>query len=208
MSISSGVLPVTALAIGLLLVANDIPAQDMQGPHGLGLPATDEEIRAWDIDVDPNGAGLPPGRGTVGTGARIFAAKCASCHGPTGSEGPNDRLVGGRGTLGTDRPIKTVGSFWPHATTLYDHIYRAMPYTAPQSLTPEEVYSVVAWLLFRNGIVAEDAVMDAKTLPAVRMPNRDGFVPDPRPDVDRGTQGRARIPGIPSRGLSLWLEHR
>jgi cytochrome c len=93
------------------------------------------------------------------------------------------RLVGGRGTLATSDPIKTVGSYWPYATTLYDYIYRAMPFTAPQSLTPEEVYSVVAWLLYQNGIVAEDAVMDTRTLPAVRMPNRNGFVPNPRLNV-------------------------
>ncbi len=96
-----------------------------------------------------------------------------------------DRLVGGQGTLKKDYPIKTVGSYWPYATTLYDYIRRAMPFTAPQSLTPDEVYSVVAWLLYQNGIIPEDAVMDARTLPAVRMPNRDGFVPDPRPDVKK-----------------------
>lgn len=95
------------------------------------------------------------------------------------------RLVGGQGTLATGTPVKTVGSYWPYATTLYDYIHRAMPFTAPQSLTPEEVYSLVAWLLYRNGIVKEDAVMDARTLPAVRMPNRNGFVPDQRPDIPK-----------------------
>jgi len=94
-----------------------------------------------------------------------------------------DRLVGGRQTLATASPLKTVGSYWPYATTLYDYIHRAMPLDAPQSLTAEEVYAVTAWLLHQNGIVAEDAVMDARTLPAVEMPNRHGFVPDPRPDV-------------------------
>jgi cytochrome c len=118
-------------------------------------------------------------------GAQLYAKKCAGCHGPTGVEGPMVPLVGGRGTLATPEPVKTVGSYWPQATTLYDYIYRAMPYTAPQSLTPDEVYSLVAWLLFRNGIVPERAIMDARTLPAVQMPNRLGFVPDPRPDVPK-----------------------
>ncbi len=197
-----------AIVVGLVMVGNEVPAQDAPGPYGLGFPATEEEIRAWDIDVSPNGEGLPPGRGTVKQGAAVYAAKCAACHGATGTEGPKDRLVGGQDTLATDQPVKTIGSFWPYATTLYDYIYRTMPYTAPQSLTPEEVYSIVAWLLFQNGIVVEDAVMDATTLPAVRMPNRDGFVSDPRPDVERRERGHSLIPGIPSRGLALWLEHR
>jgi len=153
--------------------------------YGLGRPATEAEMKAWNIDVSPTGEGLPPGRGTVKEGARVYAAKCAACHGPTSVEGPNDRLVGGQGTLRTAQPLKTVGSFWPYATILYDYIYRAMPYTAPQSLTPDEVYSVVAWILYHNGIIPQDAVMDASTLPAVQMPNRHGFVPDPRPDVTK-----------------------
>jgi mono/diheme cytochrome c family protein len=151
--------------------------------YGLGQPATDSQIRAWDIDIGPAGQGLPPGRGTVTLGAEVYAKKCASCHGRTGVEGPADRLVGGQGTLRGQEPMKTVGSYWPYATTLYDYIYRAMPFTAPQSLTAEEVYSLVAWILARNGIVTDDAVMDAATLPKVIMPNRDGFIPDPRPDV-------------------------
>lgn len=164
--------------------ADSGPAQGPAG-NGLGQPATEAEIRAWNIDVSPNGEGLPRGRGTVQQGRQVFTQKCAKCHGQTGVEGPMDRLVGGQGTLSTAQPIKTVGSFWPYATTLYDYIYRTMPFTAPQSLTPDEVYAVVAWLLYQNGIIPEDAVMDARTLPAVRMPNRDGFVPDPRPDVSR-----------------------
>ena len=210
MSTSSHAWASKALAMGLafVLAGAEVSAQDSRDPHGLGRPAAGEEISAWNIDIAPNGEGLPPGRGTVGEGARVFAAKCASCHGPTAKEGPYDRLVGGHGTLATNQPVKTVGSFWPYATTLYDYIHRAMPFTAPQSLTPDEVYAVVAWLLFQNGIVAEEAVMDAKTLPAVRMPNRDGFVPDPRPDVEG--RGREHIPvvDIPSRGLASWLEHR
>ncbi len=101
------------------------------------------------------------------------------CHGPSGLEGPKDRLVGGQGTLNTPKPIKTVGSYWPYAPTLYDYLHRAMPFYAPQSLTSDEIYSVIAWLLFKNGIVPEDAVIDARTLSLVQMPNRNGFVPDP-----------------------------
>jgi len=160
-------------------------AQEKPANYGLGRTATEAEINKWNIDVSPSGDGLPQGQGTVKNGAKVYAKKCAACHGPTGVEGPMVPLVGGRGTLATPEPVKTVGSYWPEATTLYDYIYRAMPYTAPQSLTPDEVYSLIAWLLFRNGIVPERAVMDARTLPAVRMPNRLGFVPDPRPDVPK-----------------------
>ena len=156
--------------------------EDGEG-YGLGRAATDEEIRAWNIDVSPTGEGLPPGQGTAKQGAQVFAAKCAMCHGPTGKEGPKDRLVGGQGTLTTGKPIKTIGSYWPYATTLYDFINRAMPFNAPGSLNPDEIYSVIAWLLFQNGIVKDDAVIDARTLPQIQMPNRNGFIPDPRPDV-------------------------
>ncbi len=159
--------------------------QDQPAQFGFGHPATETEIQAWNIDVAPTGEGLPPGRGTPLEGAKIFAKKCVGCHGPTGKEGPMDRLVGGKDTLTTEQPIKTVGSYWPYATTLYDFIHRAMPYYAPQSLTPDEVYALVAWILHQNGIIPADAVMDPTTLPAVQMPNRDGFVPDPRPDVSK-----------------------
>lgn len=151
--------------------------------YGFGRAANDGEVQNWNIDVSPSGEGLPPGRGTVRQGAAIFVAKCAACHGATGTEGPKDRLVGGRNTLATEKPIRTVGSYWPYATTLYDYIHRAMPFNAPQSLSPDEIYSVIAWLLFQNGIVEEGMVIDAKSLPAIAMPNRAGFVSDPRPDV-------------------------
>lgn len=170
------------LALGLFLMPIGISTAE-ESRYGFGQPATEVDITAWDIDVAPNGVGLPHGRGTVQQGATLYAAKCAACHGPTGTEGPKDRLVGGQGSLATEHPIKTIGSYWPYATTLYDYIFRAMPFTAPQSLTPDEVYSLVAWLLYQNGIIEKDEVMDARTLPTIRMPNRDGFVADPRPDV-------------------------
>lgn len=150
---------------------------------GLGTPPDAALLRAWDIDASPNGAGLPSGSGGVSDGRRIYAARCAACHGNEGQGKPMDRLAGGRGSLASAQPIKTVGSFWPYATTLFDYVRRAMPFDSPQSLTPDEVYAVSAFVLFLNGIVDENAVMDAATLSAVSMPNRDGFVADPRPDV-------------------------
>jgi cytochrome c len=168
---------------GLTLLIGGIAVAEEPLLYGFGRPATAAEIAAWNIDIDPTGAGLPPGRGTVQQGAVLYASKCAACHGSTGTEGPKDRLVGGQGSLATPNPIKTIGSYWPYATTLYDYINRAMPLNAPQSLTPDEIYSVVAWLLHQNGIILADAVIDAQTLPAMKMPNRAGFVSDPRPDV-------------------------
>ena len=177
---------ILVVGLGLGLIASpslNARAQDTSSELGLGRPASESQIRAWDIEVTPSGDGLPPGQGTTKEGADVYAAKCASCHGETGVEGPRNRLVGGQGTLGTAHPIKTVGSYWPYATTLYDYIYRAMPLTAPQSLNPNEVYAVTAWILFRNGVIPKETVLSKKTLPLVRMPNRLGFVPDPRPDV-------------------------
>src|SRR2546425_11558166 len=115
-------------------------AEESGGSYGLGRTATDEEIRAWNIDVSPTGEGLPPGQGTAKQGAQVFAAKCAMCHGPTGKEGPKDRLVGGQGTLTTGKPIKTIGRCWAHATTPYDFINRALPFNGPGSLNPDENY--------------------------------------------------------------------
>ena len=180
---SKRVLP--GLLIGLM-IGCALPgrsADDQPAGYGIGNPVSESETRRWNIDVPPSGEGLPPGRGTVNQGAIVFSAKCAKCHGATGVEGPMDRLVGGRESLSTEKPVKTIGSFWPYATTLYDYINRAMPFDAPQSLTPDEVYSVIAWLLYQNGIISEESIVDANTLPLVQMPNRHGFVPDPRPDV-------------------------
>jgi S-disulfanyl-L-cysteine oxidoreductase SoxD len=152
---------------------------------GIGRPATAAEIRAWNIDVNASGDGLPAGRGTVAEGARVYAAQCASCHGARG-EGvaPFPRLVGGDssnfGFGSNPKLVKTVGNYWPYATTLFDYVNRAMPFGAPGTLTANEVYGVVAWILAENGIVPATAIIDARTLPAVRMPARDRFVPDDR----------------------------
>ncbi len=162
---------------GLLLAA---PAAAQQGPLGLGTPASPAEIADWDIDASPDGAGLPPGRGSVAEGAVIYAARCAACHGPRGTEGaiaPALRLAGGIGSLATPRPVVTVGSYWPYATTLFDYTRRAMPFDAPQSLTPDQLYAVTAHVLHLNGLLPADAVLDAESLPRIRMPNRDGFRP-------------------------------
>jgi len=147
----------------------------------IGKPVSDADLSAWNIDIAPDGRGLPPGSGDVAMGAHIFADKCAACHGAKGEGLIGDQLIGGRGTLASANPKRTVGSYWPYATTLFDYIRRAMPYNAPQSLSADEVYAVSAWILNRNGIVPDDARLDAHSLAAVRMPNRDGFVPDPRP---------------------------
>jgi mono/diheme cytochrome c family protein len=142
----------------------------------LGRVATPDEIAGWDISIDPSGAGLPAGSGNARQGAATFAAKCAACHGEAGGGKPNDQLVGGQGTIATDKPVKTVGSYWPYATTLFDYIRRAMPMPQSKSLHDEEVYALVAYILAQNKIIGEDDAMDAHTLPRVRMPNREGFV--------------------------------
>jgi cytochrome c len=161
----------------------NLAATAAAAPYGLGQPASARAIAAWDIDVSADGTGLPPGRGSVAAGQAIYAAQCAACHGAKGEGKPADALVGGQGSLASDRPLKTIGSFWPYATTVYDFIRRAMPYNAPQSLAPDEVYAVTAYLLHLNGIVPVDTVLDAQNLARVRMPNRLGFVADQRPDT-------------------------
>jgi len=151
---------------------------------GIGRAASPTEISGWDIDARADGAGLPPGHGSVRDGEKIYAETCATCHGEKGEGKPADRLTGGFGTLATAHPVRTVGSYWPYATTLFDFIRRAMPFNAPHSLSPDQVYAVSAYILYLNKIVPEDTVLDAVSLPKVAMPNRNGFTsPDPRPDV-------------------------
>jgi S-disulfanyl-L-cysteine oxidoreductase SoxD len=166
-----------AAAVPALVLMLAAPALAQQGPK-LGKPVAAEDLASWDISIGPDGAGLPPGRGTVKDGEAVFAAKCQGCHNEKGAGTPNDRLAGGQGSLPGPKPaVKTVGSYWPYATTLFDYIRRAMPLYESKSLTSDEVYGVVAYLLNLNGVVADDATMDAQTLPKVAMPNRDGFVP-------------------------------
>ena len=145
---------------------------------GFGRPATATDITRLDIDVRPDGAGLPKGSGTVLTGKAIYATKCAVCHGATGTEGPQGALVSPAGD--TARKVKTIGNYWPYATTVFDYIRRAMPYNQPGSLTDDEVYSLTAFLLHANRIVNADAVMNRQTLPKVVMPAQKLFIPDDR----------------------------
>lgn len=163
--------------VAILLAA--LPAM-AQAPQ-LGQPIAPQDIAPWDISVGPDGATLPPGSGTAPQGQAIYIAKCQSCHGVSGTGGPADVLVGGMGSLVSGKmPLKTVGSYWPYATTLFDYVRRTMPFFQPKSLSNDEVYAVSAYILNLNGIVGENDVVDARSLPKVKMPNRDGFVPFPR----------------------------
>ena len=173
------------LSLGIcFVIAAIVPAAAQARRYNLGRSATTEEIRARDISVAPDGTGLPAGSGTAAQGRAVYKAKCATCHGERGVGSADfPALVGGRGTLASDKPLPTVGSYWTYATTLWDYIRRAMPYQRPGSLRPDEVYSVTAYVLFMNGIVAQRQELSKESLPKVRMPNHDGFIPDRRPDV-------------------------
>ena len=191
------VVAVAAFAAAAGLVAQTKPpaapgaAPKAPATFGIGRAASPAEIAAWDIDVGPDGAGLPPGKGTASEGAAIFASRCASCHGKTGKEGPNDALVG---RLPGDafpfaqdaRTPKTIGSYWPYATTVFDYIRRAMPPDAPGTLKDDEVYALTAFLLAQNELVPADTTIDAASLPKVKMPARDHFVPDTRGTTKKG----------------------
>jgi cytochrome c len=177
--------------VAFLVAAGTLPVSAQLPTYGVGRPPTTEEIKAWDLTIPPEGQGLPPGSGIATLGKAIFVERCASCHGETGEDPKYRRLVGGQGTLTTDKPIQTIGSFWQYATTLWSYIRRTQPFDEPGSLTPDQVYGVTAYLLHLNGIIGEQEVMDAKTLPLVKMPNRNGFVPDPRPDVGKTSPGKS-----------------
>lgn len=146
-----------------------------EGPQ-LGKPVPQEELDAMDYVVLPDGDGLPAGSGDAREGAELYAQHCLACHGAGGQDGINDRLAGGHGSIDSERPLKTVGSYWPYATTVFDYIRRAMPYQSPGSLSEDDIYSLTAYLLYINDIVDEDQRLDAESLPAVKMPNRDNFV--------------------------------
>ena len=164
------------ICIALLMA----PPALAQAPQ-FGQPIAPADIAPWDISIHPDGVDLPPGRGTAAQGEAVYAAKCQACHGEKGAGKPNDPLVGGIGSLAAGQvPMKTVGSFWPYATTLFDYIRRAMPFQESQSLSSDELYAVSAYILNLNGIVEPNDVLEAQSLPKVRMPNRDGFIPFPR----------------------------
>jgi cytochrome c len=169
----------------VLLIAAMLLAASMAQAEtpNLGRAVPPEEIALWDISIGPDGAGLPRGAGTPAQGEAVYRDKCMACHGERGIGKPNDVLVGGLGTLsGPALPVKTVGSFWPYATTLFDYVRRAMPLPAAKSLTDDEVYAVTAYILSLNGVIEANTTINAETLAAVRMPNRDGFVPFERPN--------------------------
>lgn len=179
-----------SIVAGVLLAASagGALAQGMNGPFGFGATVTDAELAKY-YSIPPDGRGLPAGSGSATAGAQVYAESCAACHGDRLQGNPEkgiggDRLIGGRGTLATNAPVKTVESYWPHATTLFDYVKRAMPFTAPGSLTDDDVYAVVAYILSEAKIIKPTEVMDAKTLPKVAMPNKDGFIPDARPEFE------------------------
>jgi len=161
------------------------PEPDRAGYYGYGRAPTPEEVAGWDIDVRPDGQGLPEGSGSVADGEMLYEEKCAECHGSFGEgQGRWPMLAGGQGTLTHDRPEKTVGSYWPYASTLWDYVHRAMPFYAPQSLSDDEVYAIAAYVLYLNDIVDDEFVLSQDNLASIEMPNAAGFFsPDPRPDV-------------------------
>ena len=164
--------PIAAAAFALALGSS---AAFADGPN-LGKPVDPAEIAAWDISIMPDGAGLPPGSDTFAQGAQIYAQKCAACHGENGKGGISSALAGSGPLTSINAAEKTIGNFWPYATTVFDYIRRAMPWQQPRTLTNDEVYALTAYILALNKIIGENDAMNAATLPKVRMPNRDGFI--------------------------------
>lgn len=165
----------TAVVFVLASTASAAAEHDRLHGFGFGRPASAAAIAGWDIDVRPDGAGLPDGRGSAAQGQVIYDAKCADCHGTFGEANSNMQIAGGVGSLRSDQPVRTTGSKLNYATTLFDYIRRAMPLAAPQSLAPDELYALTAYVLYLNDILPLDATLDRRTLPQVRMPNRDGY---------------------------------
>jgi S-disulfanyl-L-cysteine oxidoreductase SoxD len=177
-----------AAGIAIAVSVSSAAFAQSQLNYGFGTAIQPEELLKF-FAIPADGAGLPPGSGTAATGAKVYADNCAACHGDKGQGNPakgigGDRLLGGRGTLASATPIKTVESYWPYATTLFDYVKRAMPFSAPGSLSDNDVYAVVAYILSDANIIKPTETMNATTLPKVAMPNRDGFIPDQRPELD------------------------
>jgi len=171
-------------AVEISLAFRPKPDKKRVGHYGFGEAATEEMIAGWDIDVRPDGLGLPPGGGSVAEGEPLYEEQCAACHGVFGEgEGRWPMLAGGFDTLTEERPEKTVGSYWPYASTLWDYVHRAMPFYEPQSLEDDEVYAIVAYVLYLNEIVDDDFVLTRENFATIEMPNKDGFFVDPRPDA-------------------------
>ncbi len=178
-------LQVLPLVLALAGCATTTPTSDAPKGFGLGKPTTEANVAAWNIDVrTPDGLNLPAGSGSVAAGKRVYEVQCSACHGPDAKGGSMfGTMVGGIGSFTTNTRVLTPGSMYPYAAVLFDYIRRAMPLTAPQSLTNDEAYAVSAYILNLNGLVATDAVLDAQTIRTVRMPNRDNFIVDDRPDT-------------------------
>jgi len=172
-----------AVFAGMFFAQNSEAGQD----YGLGRAATAEEIAGWDIDVRPDGQGLPVGHGTAQDGEAIYVERCAACHGEFGEgAGRFPVLIGGEGSLASGNPVKTLGSYWPFATTLFDYVYRAMPFGEAQSLSPDEVYAITAYLLNANNLVEYDQELSQDNLADILLPNQEGFIDDDRPDTPLG----------------------
>ena len=180
----SNSLKVAFTSLILLMLSAGLQAADKAGHYGVGQLATPAQIKGWDIDVRPDGAGLPEGSGSVLDGEVLYEAQCAECHGSFGEgEGRHPILAGGIGSLTAARPTRSVGSYWPYVSTLWDYIHRAMPFTAPESLTDDEVYAVTAYVLYLNDLVEDDFELNRATYQDVILPNQGQFYPDDRPDV-------------------------
>ncbi len=180
------------LGVAVLLTVITLPtlvANAQLPTYRVGRVPTSDEIAAWDLTIPPDGEGLPAGSGAATLGKAIYEKRCASCHGDDGKDRKYYILVGGRDTLATAKPVTTVGSFWQFATTLWSYMRRSKPIDEPGSFNADQVYAVTAYLLYLNDIIGEHDVLDATTLPQIRMPNRDGYIPDPRPDVERASAG-------------------
>lgn len=168
-------MPRSILLAASLLLATTAGVSLAETPH-LGEPIDEAAIASWDISILPDGTGLPKGSGTPAQGAPIFAEKCSACHGDNGKGGPAAALVDDRKLAGISASQKTIKNFWPYATTVFDFIRRAMPFTAPRSLSDDEVYALTAYILAENKLIGADDAMNAETLPKVKMPNRDNFI--------------------------------
>jgi S-disulfanyl-L-cysteine oxidoreductase SoxD len=181
-----------AAALVLLAASDAACAQGYPSQFDFGAPASTQDIAAIAIAIAPDGRGLPAGKGDYAAGKKVYETACSACHGanlqgvaglPDMPTGASLRLIGGRGTLATKNPVMTVESYWPYATTLFDYVRRAMPFQAPGSLSADEIYAVSAYILAEGNVIDKATVLDAQTLPRVQMPNRDGFIPDPRPEL-------------------------
>ena len=181
-----------AAALTVLGAPDFARAQGYPSKLDFGVSASAQDVAAVAIAISPDGKGLPVGNGDYAGGKKVYETACAACHGadlqgvaglPNMPAGAELRLIGGRGTLTTKNPVMTVESYWPYATTLFDYVRRAMPFQAPGSLTADEIYAVLAYILAEGNVIDKAAVLDAQTLPRVQMPNRDGFIPDPRPEL-------------------------